>query len=842
MPARVRFTSAQPAHSASAPSTFSARKLALSLLACTLLASCAGQMAYRDGKDLIAQNRIEEGLQKFKQANTEDPRSPVFRAALSQTKERAIASLLLEAEQLAKSQAELARQRYQRILGIEPNNMRAVEGLQNLDKAGRHSKWLAEALVLQEKKDLVGARAKMALILLENPTHQAASQALRALNEANAAPSLQSQLAVAYRKPINIDFKDASVKQVFDVIARTSGLNILFDKDVRQDQKMSIILKNSTIEAAIHYALMTNQLEQQVMDGNTILIYPNQPAKIKDYQDIVVRSFFLGNAEAKTVANSIKTIVKTRDIVVDEKLNMIVLRDSPEAVKMAEKLVALHDQPEPEVMLEVEILEVKRTRLLELGISWPNNLSLSVLPTTTSISTGTGTGATGTTGTTGTTTTTSSGTLLLSDLRANLNAGRIGAEIGKVTARAGQSDSDVNLLANPRIRARNHEKAKIHIGERVPSVTSTATSIAVSESVNYLDIGLKLEVEPSIFLDNDVAIKISMEVSNIVSEIQTKSGTSAYRIGNRSASTVLRLKDGETQILAGLLNDEDRRSANKIPGIGDFPILGRLFGGNVDANEKTEIILSITPRLIRNIQRPDAALAEFRAGTEGSMRVRPESGGAVTVLPSRNAASAASSAASSQGPSANPAQNNPSTNPGSSNNSSSSGSSFNQPGTSITVPSATGATTNLETGSVAPSPTPPQLQWAGPPTVKVGENLSLQLVMRSDQAIASLPLALSFDNKVLQVTGIQEGDFLKQGGAQTTFTSKIDPSGQILISGTRNGPGGATEAGAIVTINFRALTPSDASRVQLITISPVTANGQGLITALPAPYSLQVRP
>ncbi len=841
MPARVRFTSAQPSMLAASSLVASApRKLAISLLACGLLAGCAGQMAYRDGKSLIEQNRLEEGLQKLQQANREDPRSPVFRAALSQTRERAIATLLLEAEQLAKSQPEMAKQRYQRILGIEPNNMRAMEGLQSLDKAERHAKWLTEALALQEKKDIIGARAKMSLILLENPKHQAASQALRALNEANAAPSLQSQLAVAYRKPINIDFKDASVKQVFDVIARTSGLNILFDKDVRQDQKMSIILKNSTIEAAIHYALMTNQLEQQVMDGNTILIYPNQPAKIKDYQDIVVRSFFLGNAEAKTVANSIKTIVKTRDIVVDEKLNMIVLRDNPEAVKMAEKLVALHDQPEPEVMLEVEILEVKRTRLLELGISWPNTLSLSVLPTTT-----TNTGSTSNNGTTVTTGTTSSGTLLLSDLRANLNAGRISAEIGKTVARAGQVDSDVNLLANPRIRARNHEKAKIHIGERVPSVTSTATSIAVSESVNYLDIGLKLEVEPSIFLDNDVAIKVNMEVSNIVSELQTKSGTSAYRIGNRSASTVLRLKDGETQILAGLLNDEDRRSANKIPGIGEFPILGRLFGGNVDSNEKTEIILSITPRLIRNIQRPDAALAEFRAGTEGSMRVRPESGGGVTVLSPRNAGSTAGSAPSSsaQGPNANPSGTNPSTNPGTNANASGNfGSNTNNQIGTVVNPPATGATTNLETGSGAPSPTPPQLQWQGPPNVKVGESFSLQLVMRSDQAITSVPLAIAFDNKVLQVTGIQEGDFLKQGGAQTTFTSKIDPSGQILISGTRSGTGGATESGSIVTINFRSLAPSDSSRVQLVTISPITINGQGLITALPAAYSIQVRP
>ncbi len=807
------------------------RTASLSILMVSLLAGCAGQMAFRDGKDLIAQNRIEEGIQKLQQAASEDPRSAVYRSALIQTRDRVINTLLQEADQYAQHYPDQAKQRYQRVLGLEPNNVRAMNGLQNVEKARRHTVWLQEALALQEKKDIPGARAKMSLILLENPHHAATLAAQQALNEANAAPPLQSQLSAAYRKSINLDFKDATVKQVFETIARTSGLNILFDKDVRQDQKTTIILKNSTIEAALHYVMMTNQLEQQIMNGNTLLIYPNQPAKLKEYQDIVVRSFFLANADAKTVANSIKTIVKTRDIVADEKLNMIIVRDSPEAVKMAEKLVALHDQPEPEVMLEVEILEVKRTRLLELGISWPNSLSLSVLPTVASTGTGTGTGTGTSTGTT------SSGALLLSDLRANLNGGRIGAEIGKTVARAGQIDSDVNLLANPRIRARNREKAKIHIGERVPTITSTSTTIAVSESVSYLDIGLKLEVEPTIFLDNDVAIKVNMEVSNIVSEIQTKSGTSTYRIGNRSASTVLRLKDGETQVLAGLLNDEDRRSANKIPGIGEFPILGRLFGGHVNNNEKTEIILSITPRLIRNIQRPDASVAEFRAGTEGSMRVRPDSGGNLTVLPSRPSTPPSAPSPSSPTPS-NP--NNPSANTSSNNNTLGVANTGNIPLTNSLV--GTGATTNLETGSAVPSPTPPQLQWQGPPNVKVGENLSLQLVMRSDQGIASVPLAIAYDNKVLQVTGIIEGDFLKQGGAQTTFSSKIDPSGQILISSTRNSPGGATEGGAIVTINFRALSPSDGSRIQLLTIAPVTAIGQGLITALPVPYTVQVRP
>ncbi|MBI3229482.1 MAG: hypothetical protein HYZ45_04630, partial [Burkholderiales bacterium] len=572
-----------------------------------------------------------------------------------------------------------------------------------------------------------------------------------------------------------------------------------------------IILKNSTIEAALHYAMLTNQLDLQVLDGNTILVYPNQPAKLKDYQEIVVRSFFLANAEAKTVANSIKTIIKTRDIVADEKLNMIIIRDSPEAVRMAEKLVALHDQPEPEVMLEVEILEIKRTRLLQLGIKWPDNLTLTTLPSTTA------------------------GQLTLSDLRRNINSRTLGASTLSATAKFGETDSDVNLLANPRIRARNHEKAKILIGERVPTITSTATSTYVSESVNYLDVGLKLDVEPTIFLDGDVAIKVSLEVSNIVSEAQTKSGTSVYRIGNRSASTVLRLKDGENQVLAGLINNEERRSASKLPGIGELPLVGRLFGSSDDNNEKTEIVLSITPRLIRNIQRPEATLAEFRAGTDGSMRVRPDSGGGLTVLPSSSAASGSSSSAG--GSISNNSGNNAANNGNNANNGGSSGASGATPG----LPSlaGTGATNNLETGVAAPAPTQPQLQWQGPATVKAGDAFAMQLVMRSDTAIASVPLTIKYDAKALQVTGVTEGDFLKQGGAQTSFSSKIDPSGLVIISGTRTSAGGATDSGAIATITFRALAASDATLVQLLDFTPVTANGLSPVTNKPAPFTLQ---
>src|SRR5213075_3307283 len=179
------------------------------------------------------------------------------------------------------------------------------------------------------------------------------------------------------------------------------------------------------------------------------------------------------------------------------------------------------------------------------------------------------------------------------------------------------------------IRAKNREKAKIHIGDRVPVITTTAGATGfVSESVNYLDVGLKLEIEPQVFLEDDVGIKVALEVSNIASQIKTSSGTIAYQVGTRNATTTLRLRDGETQVLAGLISNEDRRNSTQVPGLANLPVAGRLFQSKEDTANKTEIVMLLTPRVVRNVERPAVNLEEFNSGTEA------EVGGAALALPS----------------------------------------------------------------------------------------------------------------------------------------------------------------------------------------------------------------
>jgi general secretion pathway protein D len=578
-------------------------RLALGCMALAL-AGCAAQMAYRDGEKLVADGQVEAGLVKYREAVAADPGNARYKNAFLQARDRNTTRLVEQAErELANGQAELALQNYQRALALDPAHERARAGLRLVEADARHAVLMADAAAAFDKKDYELARQKTAAILSERPNHEAARLLAAQVTEKTSAPAAEAGLSAAYKLPLNIEFRDASLKQVFEVVSRRSGLNFLFDKDVKTDQRTSIFLKNSTVEAAIYYLLVSNQLEQQVMDGNTILVYPNNAVKLKEYQEMTVKTFFLANADAKVVANTLKTILKSRDVVVDEKLNLVILRDSPEAVRLASRLVALQDVAEPEVMLDVEILEIKRSRLMDLGISWPSSLGFAPLQTP------------------------AGGALTINALR-NLNSGNIGVTGVSLVANANKTDGDSNTLANPRIRVRNREKAKVVIGDKVPNITTIITPGTsggfASEAINYVDVGLTLNVEPTIYLNNEVAIRISLEVSNLVDSITTKSGSVAYRIGTRSAATMLQLKDGENQVLAGLINNEDRTSGSKVPGFGSLPILGRLFGTTRDSTDKTEIVLSITPHLVRNIQRPAQGASEFSAGTETSFRRRPD--------------------------------------------------------------------------------------------------------------------------------------------------------------------------------------------------------------------------
>src|SRR6266699_867659 len=516
-----------------------------------------------------------------------------------------VSQWLAQAEVLRQAgQYEGAEALYRRVQAHDASNSRAAAGLAQIEADRRHRALVATAEQLVKAGKYREAQDVLRPVLTENPQQRDARRLQRTIDDKLVKPVIVTvQLRPSILKPISIELRDVTVRNVFEVLQRASGINFVFDRDVRTDQRTSIALRDATIEDAIRMALLTNQLEQKVLNENTVFVFPNTPQKLREYQELVVKGFYLANADVKQTANMIRTLVKTRDVFIDEKINLLVIKDTPNAIRLAEKLIAAQDIAEPEVMLEVEVLEIGYNRLMELGVRFPGSLGVSLVG---------GASAAGASGT--------PGVLTLPEARSrdqNLVSLSFTDPLFLLSLR--QTDGRTNLLANPRIRVKNKEKAKIHIGDRVPVITTTAASAGtfLSQSVSYLDVGLQLEVEPLVYLEDDVGIKVGLEVSSITNTIQSGS-TLVYQIGTRKTSTVLRLKDGETQVLAGLINDEDRRNASRVPGLGEFPVLGRLFSSTSDTVTKTEIVLLITPRLMRTIVRPDARTTEFAAGTEAS--------------------------------------------------------------------------------------------------------------------------------------------------------------------------------------------------------------------------------
>jgi general secretion pathway protein D len=571
------------------------------------LSGCAAP-ALQASEQLLQRGEHEAAWRMLRDAAAASPQDAALRSALTRQRERSLLALANQAETArAVGQLDLAEALLQRMELVDAQAHRTRGLSMALKRARLHETRLGQAARQLRAGQLDLARATVQQVLAEDPGQPAALALQQQLRQKYAPPPLPSGLAAAYQKPISLEFRDAPLRTVFEAMGRGAGVNFVFDKDVRGDAKVTIYLKDVSLDEAMKVILSTQALERKLLNDKSVLIYPSTQAKQREHQELVTRSFYLNNADVKQAQALVRMMAKTRDIFIDERLNLLVARDTPEVIAMIEQLVAGLDLPEPEVMLDVEVLEIASDRNDELGLNWATDAQYG-LP-----------GGPG---------------LVEWGQRAGF---RTLVANPVLAARLKGATGSTNILANPKLRARNKEKAKIQIGEKVPVFTSTSTAnVGVSTAVTYLDVGLKLEVEPSIQLDNEVVMKVNLEVSSL--GIKESSGgaqpTSAYRIGSRTASTSLRLRDGETQVLAGLISDEDRKSINGVPYLSEAPLLGRLFGVQGDNRKKTEIVLLITPHVLRNLNLPDASRTILASGFEsnpGAEGVRLRAAGAVGV-------------------------------------------------------------------------------------------------------------------------------------------------------------------------------------------------------------------
>lgn len=580
--------------------------LTLVAIACLLLLSGCASYEHTKGQVQLKLDQSTDGVASLENAARIAPTDASYKVDYLRKRDETVRDILAQAENFrAEGKLPEAQAAYENVLKMDRGNSRARAALAALPQDARYAKLLAdgEAFLAQGKVDVALDRAGQ--VLEEHPQNQRAAKLKEAAMDALAGlDSAKTKAQVArsiLEKPVTLQFNDAPLRTVFESLSRSVGLNILVDRDVKPAARVTIFVKDISVGDAIDFILLQNQLERRLINNNTLMVYPSSDAKKAEYEDLTIRSFQVTNTDIKYLSTMLKSMLKLREVAADERTGILVIRDTPERLRLAAKLIAVHDVADPEIMLEVEILEVTSTRRSNLGVQPPNSFTISTPGTQAAL-------------TLGALKALRTDDALVTPLSATLNF--------KL------EDSDAKLLASPRIRARNREKAKIMIGDRVPTITNTVTPIntgssVVTGNVTYQDVGLKLEFEPQVYAGNEVGIKISLEVSNIAAEFTDAQGGRSYQIGTRNANTNLRLKDGETQILGGLITDQDRNTASKIPGLGHLPIVGRVFGNNDGTDTRSEIVLAITPRIVRNLSAQTPEARNIFSGTFNVLREKP---------------------------------------------------------------------------------------------------------------------------------------------------------------------------------------------------------------------------
>lgn len=751
------------------------------ILAGALLAGCAEQRLHSTSQDLLQEGNFEAAVDALDAGARAYPNNAQLQADAIQARRQALTLLIGEADAARRQQRfDDAQATLVRARKFDTSSQRVEALMAELGVERRQVEAVAKAEELLKAEDFQGASRLVAAALKDNPRQQQLLGEQRRIELLARQSHPRGYVHLKETRPISLDFRDASLRTVLDAITRNSGVNFVLDKDLRADTRVTIFLHGATVEDAIDLIVSTNQLARKMIDEQTVLVYPNTPDKQRDYQEQVVRVFYLTSTEAKGAAAFLKSMLKLHDPFVDERANMLALRDTPENIELAERLLSLYDTADPEVTLELEVLEVSSSRLTELGLAFPNSVTLTPLAPN------------------------GANSITLGNIR-DMTRGNIGVGIGAATLNLRREVGDTKTLANPSIRVRSKEKAKVMIGDKVPVITTTTGQAGfVSDSVSYLDVGLQLEVEPTVFADDDVAIKLGLEVSSVTGQVKSPNGTLAYQIGTRNANTFLRLHDGETQFLAGLISHDEQMTASRLPGLGDLPVVGRLFSSQLDNGTHSELVLAVTPHVVRNVRRPDANEAELWVGTESAPRLR--------MVASRPAPAASEAAASAPGgavaaPSPNPA-----------------------------LPMPAGSPTT-SAAAVAPLAT---LRVRGPASAKVGDIIHVTIDIDSPTGLRGLPLQLSYDKDLLALAVVEQGDFFSRDGEKTSFTQSIQAGDGVARAGVlRNSATMVSGKGTVYALQFKALKAGQAA-LAVTNVNPISL-ANDVVVPPPPPLVLTVR-
>ena len=696
---------------------------------------------YAKGTDAEARQNYEQAFDYFKQAYSLKPKDLRYRTAYERTRFLSASSHVHRGQVLRDAgKLDEALVEFQKGLEIDPSSF----------------------IAQQEVK-----RTQQMIWEVRNPQPQAVAPGTTALRKRLEAAQGPVELAPISNLPITLKVTEKS-NVIYETVGKLAGINVLFDPDYTARQ-VHVELNNVTLEEALEIISFETKTFWRPVTSNTIFVAQDNPAKRKELEQNVIKTFYLSNlpqpTELQDVVNAMRTILEVSRIQQLPSQGAIVVRGTPDQVALAQKLVDDLDKAKPEVLIEVSVMQVSRDKAHTLGINPPTSMSVALQPNVSTV--------TPTTTATGTTpsSTTSSGSLSLNTL-AYLNATDFQVTIPQATASALMTDSDTKVIQSPQIRALDGQKATLKIGDRVPVATGSFQpgigGVGINPLVNtqfqYLDVGVNIDITPRVHAGREVSLKMTMDVSDVDSYVSI-GGISQPVIGQRKIENEIRLKDGEVSLLGGMMEDTKTKSLTGIPGLASLPILKYFFSQDTSDHSSNEIVFVLIPHIIRGLDTSHGGADMLDVGTANSLSLRRTS---MRTAPPASTSAPAPPPATPQGQ-AQPAQNQ-------------------------IPPTQAGAGTGTFLFD------PPTLNQAK------GSTFTVNVMLSGGQNVYSVPVQLSYDPNLVQVINVSNGGFLSQDGQAVALVHRDDPAtGTLQVTATRPpGAGGVSGQGAVLTLTFMA--------------------------------------
>ena len=603
------------------------------------------------------------------------------------------------------------------------------------------------------------------------------------------------ELAPISQTPIILKLSE-DAKTIYESIGKLAGINVLFDPDYTS-KRIRVDLNGVTLEEALQITALESKTFWRPVTPNTIFVAADTPAKRKELEQSVIRTFYLTNLsqpnELQDLVNILRTLLDTQRLQQFPSQQAVVVRGTPDQIAMAEKLIDDLDKSRPEVVVEVAIMQVNRDKLRNLGIQPPASITAQLQSNTSTTTSASGTNVGTGSGTVSTTSGATTGSLTLNEL-AHLNATNVLITIPATTANFLFTDSSSKLITQPQIRASDGQKASLKIGERVPVATGSfqpgiggvGINPLVNTQFNYIDVGVNIDITPHVHGLDEITLKLAMDIS-AVDSYQNIGGIQQPVIGQRKIEQDIRLKEGEVNILGGILESDQTKSLSGIPGLAQIPGLRWLFSSEQKEVKDNEIVFVLIPHIVRAQDLNPGNMKAIDVGTANTISLRRES--------------APSSAPQSNVP--------PPSGPGAVQNNM-------PPPNGAAVPPSAGATSNMGTQPpTAAAPPGSAIVSFDPPTLDqpVGATFTVNVNLAGGQNISAVPLQVLYNPRVLQLLNVSNGPLLSKDGQTVALVNRDDSLAGILqLTASRPpGSGGVTGDGAVFTLTFQARAPGQAT-------------------------------